>query len=248
MKGLKKMNIVIIILLTSVKIIAQNRETVTFLSADKIKITADLYLSKKKTAPFIILYHQARYSRGEYIETASKFNELGYHCLAVDLRSGGEVNDIVNATHQEAEKKGLATNYASSLPDMEAAIAYIQKKYPDNDVLLLGSSYSASLVLVLATKYANIIGAMAFSPGEYFKLNGQTFKSFAPKVKCPVFITSAKKEINMWKPIYEALPRVFAFKFEPEKIEGLHGSKNLWNTSPDHSYYWQELKRFLGNL
>lgn len=237
-----------IVLLTSLKIIAQNRETITFLSTDKIKVTADLYMSKKKTAPFIILYHQARYSRGEYIETATKFNELGYHCLAVDLRSGGEVNGIVNATHQEAEKKELATNYASSLPDMEAAIAYIKKTYPDNDILLLGSSYSASLVLVLATKYANIIGVMAFSPGEYFRLNNQTFKSLAPKVKCPVFITSAKKEIPMWKPIYDALPKVLAFKFEPNKIEGLHGSKNLWSSSPDHNYYWQEIKKFLANL
>ena len=38
-------------------------ETITFKSDDGLTITADLYLEHETKAPFIILYHQAGYSR-----------------------------------------------------------------------------------------------------------------------------------------------------------------------------------------
>lgn len=244
----KTMVLLTILLHMYANVNGQNKKEVTFPTADGINVTADLYLTNKKNATFIILFHQARYSRGEYIETAKKFNNLGYNCIAADLRSGGEANGIKNETHKQAQTKGLATKYANSLPDMNATIEYVFKNYPQSDVILLGSSYSASLVLVLATQYSNIIATIAFSPGEYFKLNDQTFKSFAPNVKCPIFITSAKKEIPMWIDIYNNLPTVLAFKFEPKEINGMHGSKNLWSSSPDNEHYWEEVKKFLNNL
>ena len=40
-------------------------ETVTFKASDGIRVTADLYMAHESSAPFIILYHQAGYSRGE---------------------------------------------------------------------------------------------------------------------------------------------------------------------------------------
>ncbi len=222
--------------------------TITIPTVDGVNITADVYFTDKKTAPIILLFHQARYSRGEYLETAKQFNQLGYNCIAPDLRSGGESNGVENQTHKRAIEKGLPTKYADALPDMEATVDYVFKNYPDNDIIVLGSSYTASLSLVLATKYKNLIGVMAFSPAEYFRLNDQTFEGMAYAVRCPVFITSAKKEIPRWLPIYEQLPEVFAFKFEPQKVNGVHGSKNLWKTSPDHAKYWEEVKKFLDNL
>jgi hypothetical protein len=80
----------------------QNDETgekpdkITFTSSDNVIITADLYIIYEKSAPFIILFHQARSSRGEYIEIAPRLNELGFNCMAVDQRSGGSMNKIEN--------------------------------------------------------------------------------------------------------------------------------------------------------
>jgi len=74
-------------------------QKVTFPSTDGLMLTADLYMPHPKTAPFIVLFHQARWSRGEYREIAPKLNEMGFNCLAMDQRSGGEVNDVKNESY-----------------------------------------------------------------------------------------------------------------------------------------------------
>ncbi len=223
------------------------KETIAFKSTDELTVTADLYLLDKESAPFIILFHQARYSRGEYIETAKEFNKLGYSCLAVDQRSGKEVNGVRNLTNKEAVNINLPTNYADAMPDMRAAVKYVQENYKPEELIIIGSSYSSSLTIVLATEFVGITGVLAFSPGEYFKFEGKTFKEYAPEVKCPVFITSAKNELKAWATIYKYLPEIFAFKYEPE-VKGIHGSRALWKTTEGNEYYWEAVKEFLGNI
>ena len=88
---------------------SEAQQMVTFFSSDGLTVTADLYL-KDKSYPFIILFHQANFSRGEYQETAPKLMKLGYNCLAVDLRSGKEVNFIKNETAAKAHEKNLPRN------------------------------------------------------------------------------------------------------------------------------------------
>src|SRR3972149_6331103 len=78
-------------------------KTITFPSTDALLITADLYFVSD-TLPYMILCHQAGYSRGEYMETADKFCNLGYNCLAIDQRSGKEVNGVKNKTATLAEQ------------------------------------------------------------------------------------------------------------------------------------------------
>lgn len=74
-------------------------ETIAIQSGDSLEITADLNLIHEKSAPFVVLFHQTGWSRGEYREIAPKLNELGFNTLAVDQRSGGKVNDVRNETH-----------------------------------------------------------------------------------------------------------------------------------------------------
>jgi hypothetical protein len=69
---------------------------VTFSASDSLRITADLYFNNYNY-PFILLFHQNGYSRGEYAGIAEKLMNLDYNCLAVDLRSGGKVNYVKNA-------------------------------------------------------------------------------------------------------------------------------------------------------
>ncbi len=96
-------------------------ETINFKASDGVNVTADLYMPHETSAPFIILYHQAGYSRGEYLSIAPQLNAMGFNCMAVDQRSGDKVNGIINETHKGAVAANLPTEYLDAIPDMEAA-------------------------------------------------------------------------------------------------------------------------------
>jgi dienelactone hydrolase len=222
------------------------KELITFLAEDSLTITGDLYTHKGvEDNPFIILFHQAGYSRGEYIETVGKFIEMGYNCLAVDLRAGNEVNGIINETHKEAVAKGLSTEYIDAMPDMMTAIDYVKENFEYEELLILGSSYSASLALIVAAQNPGLVdGVLAFSPGEYFKYDETTIEEYASEILVPVFITSSREERKKWKAIYEALPDDAKRKYIPED-EGIHGSRALWKTTEGNQKYWKAVEKFI---
>ena len=105
------------------------QNTIEFNSTDGVTITADTYLTENKEAPFIILFHQARFSRGEYLEIAPKLNQLGFNCMAIDQRSGKEVNNVINQTHLSAIALGKPTKYPDAIPDLEATLQYVKNNY-----------------------------------------------------------------------------------------------------------------------
>jgi len=83
------------LLMISVQAEEKAYQEVEFASLDGLKVTADVYASSNDPSkPFIILCHQARWSRGEYREIAPKLNKLGFNCMAIDQRSGDSVNDV----------------------------------------------------------------------------------------------------------------------------------------------------------
>jgi len=217
------------------------QKTVTFKSSDDLLITADLY-EQNSQHPYIVLFHQAGYSRGEYKETAQKLVNLGYNCLAVDLRSGKEVNFVKNETAQRALEDGKETDYLSARPDMEAAIEYAFKK-SEKRVIILGSSYSASLSLVIAASNHRVKAVIAYSPGEYFngKLN---VKNSISKIRKPVYISSSKREENFIKQISQHIPKEYKTLFVPFKGNGIHGSRSLWSDCDSSDEYWLSLTMF----
>ena len=247
MKSFKLVLTTILFLLVSATLSAKTK-TVTYQSKDGLLITANLYLTHKTNAPFIILFHQAGWSRGEYIETAPKLNKLGFNCLAVDLRSGGKVNGVVNQTHKRAVEQKKGTNYTDAIQDIEASIEYAKKYYAKEKLIIWGSSYSSALVLVVGSKHLkDVNGILSFSPGEYFKKSGKS-KTYitdnAKNITQPVFITSAKKEQGNWKNIFDAIPSKNKVSFIP-KSAGNHGSRVLWSKFDYSKEYWKAVKSFL---
>jgi dienelactone hydrolase len=222
-------------------------ETIKFSSGDGIRVTADLYMTPNPKAPMIILYHQARYSRGEYRQIAPKLNEMGFNCLAVDQRSGDSVNGVDNETHREALENQLPTEYLDAITDIEAAYVYVKHGLKPDKIILWGSSYSAALMFYMGSgHHDNLSGILAFSPAEYFKVNGRPISSFAERVTAPVFVTSSRTEHADWKSIYEAIPGEKR-SFLPEN-EGRHGSKALWSDNPGHELYWNAVEEFLDRI
>ncbi len=229
----------------------QGTEVITFPSADGVMITADLYAPHGKEAPFIILFHQANWSRGEYMEIAPKLNEMGYNCLAVDLRSGGTINNVPNQTKNAALAKLKGTEYIDALPDVVAAVNYADKHLAEGKLILWGSSYSSSLVLKTAADMPDRVDAvLAFSPGEYFTSQGKPrdyITSDMHKLTQPVFITSAHNEKSNWWGMYVAISGSRKTYFWPSST-GNHGSRALWSKFPDSREYWKAVKTFLDGI
>lgn len=228
---------------------AEEALTIEFPSLDGLTITADDYIvHDTATSPFIILFHQAKWSRGEYRETAPKFNQLGYNCIAVDLRAGSQVKGVDNLTALRAIEAGKQTRFIDAMQDMIAAINYVREHYQPKTLLILGSSYSAGLALKIAGDHGKIVdGVLAFSPGEYFTKNDMPpnwVASSAKQFAIPVFITSARKEKHRWINIYNEIRSKSKFSYTPA-TKGKHGSRALWEQFPDSESYWTVVQTFL---
>lgn len=237
---MKSILISVIVFLT-VSIYGQ--KTIDFPSEDGLTITADVYEAKDSNQ-FIILFHQAGWSRGEYLEIAPKLTELGFHCMAVDQRSGGSVNDITNKTNAAAKTEGKQTEFKDAYQDVESAIAYVKKTYKPEKIIIWGSSYSSSLVLKYAGDHPDVVnGVLSFSPGEYFGEKNYITSS-AANIEIPVFITSAQNEKKSWSGIYDAITSDKKQFFLPE-TKGNHGSRALWEKFSDNESYWAAVKSFL---
>jgi len=224
-------------------------DTIRFPSEDGLMVTADLYIEQNnKSAPFIILYHQAGWSRGEYTEIAPRLNKLGFNCMAVDLRSGGMVNGVRNHTAVRAKQQQKKTSYEHALPDMLRAIELVRKQLSSGKVILWGSSYSASLVLKIAGDWPDLVdGVLAFAPGEYFNTHTKTWiQDSASHITIPAFITSARNEKPSWSEIFAAIPSKHKFSYLPT-TPGNHGSRALWKQFPDNDRYWLAVEDFLSS-
>ena len=223
-------------------------ETVSFPTSDGLEVSAELYIQHANTAPLIVLFHQAGWSRGEYIEIAPKLNAMGFNCIAVDQRSGKVVNNVINLTAQQATKFGRKTDYQTVLPDMVAAVAYAQEHHAKGKLIIWGSSYSAALVFNVAASLPSIVdGVLAFSPNASAQWTQDWILSSAQKLQQPVFITSAKREKDNWWPIYQAISSNNKSYFLPETA-GNHGSRALWDRFDDSGDYWAAVKDFLNKI
>ncbi len=223
-------------------------ETIKFDSADGVQITADLYMPHDDQSPFVVLCHQAGWSRGEYREIAPKLNELGFNCLAIDQRSGKAINDVKNETMAAASDAGKGTEYADAEQDIVAALKYARENYAKGNLLVWGSSYSAALVIRVTGENSDLVnGALSFAPGEYFGRAGKPadwIATSAKKIEVPVFITSAKNEYRNWSSIYDAIEVEGKQKFLPQTA-GNHGSRALWEKFDDSGDYWAAVEAFL---
>lgn len=221
---------------------AQTARRVKFPSKDGVTITADMY-EADPSYPWVVLFHQAQSSRGEYKYLAPRLNKLEVNCMAVDLRSGKESNFIVNETYVLAKNRGLDTDYTAAEVDMRAAIekAYIVAGF--KPVIIFGSSYSASLALKLAKEMSQVRAVIAFSPGEYFGKELNVAKTIRGLRK-PTFIACSADEKKFTDYIALAVVGKKKIYFAPGK-GGSHGASALFRETDGQTEYWVQLINFL---
>ena len=219
----------------------KNTNTITFYAKDSVLVTADTYFINE-IPPTILLCHQAGFSRGEYIETANKLNKLGFSCMAIDQRSGKAVNGVINQTAKNADSKLMNVGYAGAKQDLEAAIDYLFELNGNQPIILVGSSYSASLALWLGSENNKIKAVAAFSPGEYLK--NMSLADTIKQIKIPTFITSSQREIRPVEKLIRFVKPTYITHFKPD-VEGIHGSRAIWDSTEGHETYWNAFKEFL---
>lgn len=220
------------------------QEPVAFKTADGITVYGDYYAGAKATRPVILAFHQADFNRLEYREIAPRLVKEGFSVLAIDQRSGGNYGGVDNRTAKEAKAFWV---YTDALPDLEAALAWAREKHPNAKLIAWGSSYSASLAIVLASKHKDVAGVLAFSPGEYFD-GKPSVREAAKTVTVPVFITSrGDKEKVIAKLILEAVTAQDKTQFIPEGT-GVHGSSALLQPQGKAEEYWQAVDAFLAKF
>ena len=155
-----------------------------------------------------------------------------------------KVNGVKNQTHKDAKKKDKKTKYPNAFPDLEATLAYVSKTYSPSKTIVWGSSYSSSLVFILAAKHKEIDAVLSFSPGEYFEFEDKKIEDWAAQVDCPVFVTSSRKEGEDCGVIFKKASNENNVQYIPE-VSGFHGSKALWEEKKGHEGYWDAVGTFL---
>ncbi len=224
---------------------ARAAEAVSFAASDGGKVFGEVYPATAPEKAVILLFHQAGSNRGEYAPIAPKLAALGYDALAIDQRAGGSLWGEENETVAE----GRGGSFSEALADLGGTLTYARARWPGKPIILWGSSYSASLVFLLAARHPDEIAAvLSFSPGEY--LPGTSVRAAAAKLKCPVFITSAsdREEIAAAKALFDAGSNQHSTQYVPQ--HGTHGSSTL-RTDADAAgaeQNWQAVTKFLGGL
>jgi dienelactone hydrolase len=221
------------------------QQKVSFLASDSLKITADLYLNNY-SYPFILLFHQNGYSRGEYLGIADKLLNLDYNCLAVDLRSGGKVNYIKNETAFRAQSNNISYKLIDSQKDVIAAIEYVSK-YNNKPVILFGSSFSASLCMMAGKNNDRVSAVAAFSPGEYFEPE-ISIKEEIRNFDKPLFVSSSENEYPYIMEMLENIPDNIRTVYRHSGDNNAHGAKILWESNKESKECWLELLMFFRKI
>ena len=237
--GIRNLIILVAVFAVPAQLSAQRK--ITFLAADRLEVTADLYLYDAG-APYIILFHQENSSRGEYREIAPRLQKLGFNCLAVDLRNGKECNFVQNETAALAQRNNLSATTSDCEKDLRAAMDYVEKTAIKNRYILLGSSFSASLAMKAANQNGKVTAVIAFSPGEYF--SPVTVSDWLIDFDKLLFVSSTKREQPFVAELVKDIPEQLLTVYDPSG-DGIRGAPALWSEQPQANEIWMSLLLFM---
>ena len=196
---------------------------VTLTAADGVAVFGEQWAVGRPRA-VVLLFHAADSNHAEYEPIVPLLVKAGFACIAIDQRAGGTMWGVPNLT---VEKLGGSRPYLTALPDLEAALAWARTTYPRVPVYAVGSSYSSSLVFLLAQMHPKDVAAIAaFSPGEYFEQTNLVRRT-AAQLTLPMFADSAatRDEIEAVRVIFSTSPAIAKYQYVP--LEGIHGAATL---------------------
>jgi pimeloyl-ACP methyl ester carboxylesterase len=212
-------------------------EAVTLHTTDHVTVYGTLSQAGAHNDKVLLLFHQADGSRHEYDSLIARFNRLGYDTLAIDQRSGG---DLFGGHNQTVQALGKSADYLDATHDLDAALAWARERHYAK-IVAVGSSYSSSLVIMLAARHPSGLTAIAsFSPGEYFD-DKNLIKNAAAKVTIPFYITTDPAEADYVTEVLRKAHGNNIVHYQPKA--GVHGASTLVEER-DPAGYAANLKSF----
>jgi dienelactone hydrolase len=208
------------LILLSLPTLSLAGEPLTLHTADGVAVYGTLSRAQPHGRSIALLFHQARANRHEYDSVVPALQKLGFDTLAIDQRSGG---NLFGGDNETVAKLGASADYLAALPDLEAALAWARAQHYAR-IVAVGSSYSSSLVIVLAAKQPPGLSAIAsFSPDEYFD-DKNLIKRAAAKVTLPFYITTDPDEAGA---VAEVLRDAHTNIVHYQPKVGVHGASTL---------------------
>ncbi|MEP6899308.1 MAG: alpha/beta hydrolase, partial [Rhodanobacter sp.] len=196
-------------------------EPVVLRSNDAVAIHGTLTQAMPHNDKVLLLFHQAGANRHEYDSLIAGFNTLGYDTLAIDQRSGG---DLFGGHNETVQALGKSADYLDAAPDLDATLAWARARHYGT-IVAVGSSYSSSLVILLAARHPQGLSAIAsFSPGEYFD-DKHLIKDAAAKVTIPFYITTDPDESANVADVLSKAHNSHVVHYQPQA--GVHGASTL---------------------
>ncbi|NND72730.1 MAG: alpha/beta fold hydrolase [Rhodothermales bacterium] len=201
---------------------------ITFVTEDGVTIFGDVYKTDEwRTSPVVLLFHQGgSNARAEYATIIPVLRQQGYSVIAIDQRRGGSRLGGTNRTVDKLEAAGFT--YCDAYPDLQSTLAYAVESGFDGQIIVWGSSYSATLAIQLASRYSEIIDAvLAFSPAAGEPLEGCNPELFLDELTVPLLALRPASEMeiesvnNQLKMIRELGHATFVAE------NGVHGSSML---------------------
>ncbi|HET6724570.1 MAG TPA: alpha/beta hydrolase [Gammaproteobacteria bacterium] len=230
-----------VIFLLCLPLIARAGQSLTLHASDSVAVFGTITQARSGNDKILLLFHQAGASRHEYDPLITTFTSLGYDTLAIDQRSGGE---LFGGTNETVAKRGGSTGYLDALPDLKAALDWaVHHDY--RTIVAVGSSYSSSLVILLAARHQDEIDAIAsFSPGEYFD-DKNLIKNAAAKITIPFYITTDPREEGDVSEVLRKAQGDNIVHYRPD--HGIHGASTLVKAR-DPQGYRENLSHFTAFL
>jgi alpha-beta hydrolase superfamily lysophospholipase len=177
--------------------VAQDRDRVTFQTADGRTLAATFYEPDRRPAPAVILVHMLGRSRRDWDEAASELASAGIAALAIDLRGHGESTGPAGADTDRAR-------LAAMVADVKAAKRFLETR---SDVLrdrvgVAGASLGASLAALAAADEAGIRSIALLSPAiDYRGLRiDAAMRKYAPR---RALLVASRDDPYAWRSMRE---------------------------------------------
>ncbi len=169
-----------------------NMEKIFLTAKDGVKIAANLY-SVKPTRGWLVLTHMMPATKESYQDLAKRFQNLGYECLAIDLRGHGESDK-----GPDGFMKFSDSEHQKSILDLEAAVDYLIENRGASVVRIsfIGASIGANLSLQYISEHSEFKTAILLSPGLNYK--GIKTEQMVEKLKDgqKVFFVSSRDDVS----------------------------------------------------